>query len=356
VSKSPKDRGDWRSGSEALFRAARVDHDASAADCARVEAELARRIAAGAPAKVALGDKQEIVAKLARAWTPGTIAKLWIGVALLAAGSLALMLAINFRPAGSASPQPASVAPPAPANDRAPDIAPKEPVSSPISELPDAPRLREPARHEGPARVAPPRPPLRDSAPPKRPTATRSASASADSKPAAPPIAPTPASIDTDSHDEELSAQPAPSRGTSLKQPDPKTSARPLAAVTLETPPAAAEANARTQTRPVLVRVDASADARAELALVERMHAAMREAKPADALELCAEHAERWPRGVFTEEREAVRAIASCVLRSDDAASRARLFLSNHPHAPTAPRVAAACAPLSAAKGPEASQ
>jgi len=317
VSKSPKDSVDWRSGSEALFQAARGDHDASAADYARVEAELARRIAAGAQAKHALGDEQESVAKLARAWTPGTIAKVWIGVALLAAGSLALMLTSNFapsrvaRPAGSAPPQPA---PAAPAHDRAPDTAPKETGSSPISELADAPRLRERARHEGPARVASPRTALRDSAPPKRSSARHSAYASSDSKPAPPPIAPTPASVDMDSRTGEVSAQPAPSRGTSLQQPDPKPAARPpqllAAATTLETPPAAAEANARTQTRPVPIRVDASADARAELALVERMHAAMRAAKPAEALELCAEHAERWPRGVFTEEREAVSAIA----------------------------------------------
>jgi hypothetical protein len=84
------------------------------------------------------------------------------------------------------------------------------------------------------------------------------------------------------------------------------------------------------------------------------MHAAMRAADPSAALALCAEHAKRWPRGIFTEEREAVSAIASCALRSDDAVVRARLFLSKHPRAPTAPRVAAACAPLSAAAQPAA--
>jgi hypothetical protein len=97
------------------------------------------------------------------------------------------------------------------------------------------------------------------------------------------------------------------------------------------------------------VRVDDSAVAREELELVERMHAALRAGKPAAALELCAEHAKRWPQGSLSEEREAVSAIASCVLRKDEAASRARTFLSKHPHAPTAPRVLAACVPLSAA-------
>jgi hypothetical protein len=367
VGKSPKDSVDFRSGSESLLRAVRADHEASAADCARVEAELARRLAAGAPAKLALdGDTPAISAKPARTFTPGTVAKLWISVSLLAAGSLAIVRTVDFAHSrasrATTSLEPAPTPSAAPARDRALDISPEETSTAPVPELQDTPLLRARARHGGSARVAPSRTALRDSAAPRPPIAKHSASASANSDVADEPISPTPASVSARASAEpssgQPSAQPAPSRSTSSEQPDPTTSARPRAqpraAAALETPPIANEASARTspqsQTRPV--RVDDSADARAELALVERMHAAMRAAKPATALALCAEHAKRWPRGLFAEEREAVSAIASCVLRSDDAASRARRFLSKHPRAPTAPRVAAACAPLWAATDP----
>jgi hypothetical protein len=82
------------------------------------------------------------------------------------------------------------------------------------------------------------------------------------------------------------------------------------------------------------------------------MNAALRAANPAEALALCKAHAKRWPRGLFIEEREAVRAIASCSLRTHDAAKLATRFLDKHSQAPTADRVAAACAPLLTATNP----
>jgi hypothetical protein len=85
-------------------------------------------------------------------------------------------------------------------------------------------------------------------------------------------------------------------------------------------------------------------DARAELALVKRIHLALRNGKPAEALALCAEHERRWPHGTFSQEREGVRAIVSCESRSSDAAPRAGAFLAKYPRATLAPRVTAACA------------
>jgi hypothetical protein len=359
VSKAPRDIANWRSGSESLFRAARADHEASAADYARVQAELARRIAAGAPAKLALdGDELATATKLARAFTPGTIVKLFIGLSLLAAGSLAILRTIDSAQSRASRPDPVPSLAPAPPPSAAPADRPLEPsVEEPptalVPESGDTPLLRARARHEGTVRVTQSRPA------PKRPIASRGASVNSDSNFADEPVSPTPASVSTrasaGSSSKEANAQPASRNSPSLKQPEPKTPAapplQPVAAATLERLPTTAGASARTspppQTHPV--RVEQSVDARAELGLVERMHAAMRAAEPAEALALCAEHAKRWPRGVFTEEREAVRAIASCALRSGDAAARAELFLSKHPRAPTAPRVAAACAPLSAA-------
>jgi hypothetical protein len=81
-----------------------------------------------------------------------------------------------------------------------------------------------------------------------------------------------------------------------------------------------------------------------ELAMMKRMQNALQEADFSAVLALCAEHARRWPHGVFELEREGVRAIASCGEHSDDAALRAERFLNAHPHAPVAMRVSAACA------------
>jgi hypothetical protein len=114
--------------------------------------------------------------------------------------------------------------------------------------------------------------------------------------------------------------------------------------------PAEQPAQATVPSKPELARIDESVDARAELALVERIHAAMRSSKPSAALALCAEHERRWPHGTFAQERDAVRAIASCDTKSTQAASRARSFLAKHPRAPLAPRVASACAATLSAK------
>jgi hypothetical protein len=84
--------------------------------------------------------------------------------------------------------------------------------------------------------------------------------------------------------------------------------------------------------------------ARTELALLKRIQGALREADFSAVLALCAEHARRWPHGVFELEREGARAIAACGGNSDDAVRRAQRFLTAHPHAPVAMRVRAACA------------
>jgi hypothetical protein len=359
---------DWRSGSEALFQAVRADHEASAADCARVEAELARRIAAGAPAKLAPdGDVPATPAKPARLFTPGTLAKLSIGVSLLAAGSLAIMRGVELahsrasRPANAFEPAPTPPMAAAATRERTLEPAPEAASTAPLGELPDAPLPRARTRQQGSARGALSRGALRDSAALRLASASHGAATSSDAMLANEAISPTPASVSarggSESSRAEPAAQPTPSGDTSPQRSAAKTSAKPLAqprpAAALEPLP---EANAPSQSASQTpVRVDDSADARAELALVERIQAAMRAAKPAAALALCAEHAKRWPHGMFAEEREAVSAIAACVLHSDAAAARARLFLSQHPRAPTAPRVAAACAPLSAATEPGAS-
>jgi hypothetical protein len=77
-----------------------------------------------------------------------------------------------------------------------------------------------------------------------------------------------------------------------------------------------------------------------------RINAAMVAAKANVVLALCAEHARRWPEGTFVQEREALRAIASCDSRAGDASARARAFLTRYAHSSLAPRVRDECAPL----------
>jgi hypothetical protein len=74
------------------------------------------------------------------------------------------------------------------------------------------------------------------------------------------------------------------------------------------------------------------------------MQAALKRSDFAAALALCAEHERAWPHGVFAQEREGVRAIASCAARSGGAGSVAQSYLAAHPHTTLALRVKAACA------------
>lgn len=367
MSKGRKEGVDWKSGPDSLFRAARADHEASTADYARVEAELARRLAAGALPKLKIdGVESAAAGKLTPAFAPGTVAKLGIGVLLLAAGFFGAVRMFDVGP--SAAP-PAEIAPPLPA---ATVHAPESDPSRETAPAPAAMERRDTSRPERAERVATSHSGTRNLAAPKR----QKASASQDSSAAKETSMTTPASVGSQASTPEptgaLAARVG-SRGTAAyastqaktrrpsapRKPAPQAT-QPRAAAPLdsdsdtdpqpETSPAVAATDTKSQTRPA----PQALDARAELALIERMQAAMRAAEPAEALELCAEHEKRWPRGVFAEERQAVSAIASCALRTDDAAARAERFLRTHPRAPTAARVAAACAPLSAATRPAA--
>jgi hypothetical protein len=354
VSKSREDNADIRGGSESLFRAVRADHDASAADFARVQAELARRIVMGAPPTVSIDSLPSSIAKPAAVLTPGMVAKLSIALTLLAAGGFAVVRMRGAPPPPAAGPASALM----PVEKRAPMPAapPAGPPSTPADQPPP------PA-----ARVEAARPGQRESGSRTRLRASHGAAASTESRitrsassAAKEAIAPTAAKVAASdpTPSQQASAPIAPPLATAAHSPPATSEGRaslpqPASATAFETTPAP---RTTVGSKPMPLRFDDSTDARAELDLVERMHAALRAGQPGSALELSAEHAKRWPHGSLSEEREAVSAIASCGLRQADAASRARIFLSKHPHAPTAPRVAAACAPLSAATKPVSSQ
>ncbi len=78
-------------------------------------------------------------------------------------------------------------------------------------------------------------------------------------------------------------------------------------------------------------------------ALVERARVALLRARPADALVGAAEHARRFPRGQFAEEREAIAVQALAALgRSAEARSRAAAFHRRFPASPLGASVDAA--------------
>lgn len=92
-------------------------------------------------------------------------------------------------------------------------------------------------------------------------------------------------------------------------------------------------------------RAEHAANGRDELAFVKRIRARLMAAEHEQVLEMCAEHERRWPHGILVQEREALRAIATCGTPSFEAAGNARAFFASYPHSPMSSQVHAACAP-----------
>jgi type IV secretory pathway VirB10-like protein len=81
-----------------------------------------------------------------------------------------------------------------------------------------------------------------------------------------------------------------------------------------------------------------------ELPLVRAMQQASRSGNTSQALALAADHARRFPRGVFVEERESVRAVAQCQLAAPGARGAVlAAFAQRFATSPYAARVKAAC-------------
>ena len=90
--------------------------------------------------------------------------------------------------------------------------------------------------------------------------------------------------------------------------------------------------------------VDPGDDLAEENRLLGRARRALIDEQPARALAQLDEHEQRFPRGVLTEERQALRAIALCeVGREVEGTAAARLFLREHPQAALSHRVRGAC-------------
>ena len=78
--------------------------------------------------------------------------------------------------------------------------------------------------------------------------------------------------------------------------------------------------------------------------LLARARAALIDGQPEQALTRLGEHARRFPEGVLSEERKALRAVALCEAGRDaDGEAAAQAFLREHPQAALAQRVRSAC-------------
>ncbi len=82
-----------------------------------------------------------------------------------------------------------------------------------------------------------------------------------------------------------------------------------------------------------------------ELGLVQRMAKAQPSGRNGEALALAREHEGRYPNGVFREEREAVRALATCAEGDEAKAGTLARFQRSFPSSPLLTRVKKACSP-----------
>jgi hypothetical protein len=303
---------------QSLFRSARRAHDPTAADRARIDEVIASKLngevlkATGASTKL-LGT---------RAFTVHGVMNLSLGIVCVAAASLAMM---HWRDSRSVVPPMASGGP-----SNTPAIAPPAPAP-----MPEVPVIVEPVTDAKPSRF--------ESAPAPATKLERRKRRRVQSTTPARPSAE--ARSTTDLSSTNASSRPSPKVEAQASDVQSDTTRAPSA--TAASAPISAEP-ARAE-QPVDLSSARAADVAAraddpELMLVTRMHAALRQGDFSAALALCAEHERRWPHGVFELEREGVRAIASCGANTNDAASRAKRFLSAHPHTPVAMRVSSACA------------
>ena len=323
-----QDKDDWSDNSASLFRDARRAHDPTLAESARLAAVLAR-IQAG-KAEASLAADPGTVSAVRRATAPllPKLASVALGVVCIAVASFAFIRANRqvSQPTGDAAvPAPSAV-------EAAPTRGTTQPEHAP-SVAPGAAAQPSAAPEQSQPRPRSQRPKSR--APSERPRTSRI------------DVAPVPEASGSDTDDDSTSATTQENSATQHPEPEPRAAVKVAAANQAAAPRATSfQSNAREAAPAAARQADFTQPAvpRTELGLMKDMQAALRDADFATVLALCAEHARRWPHGVFELEREGVRAIASCGGNSRDAALRAKRFLTAHPNAPVAMRVSTACA------------
>jgi len=322
---------DWGNDSASLFRETRRAHDPTPAESARLDAVLARIQAGKAETSFAEDHAADIVVRGVASATLRQIAIVSLGAAFVAAAFFAVTQ-FNRPPAepahGAKPPSTAVASAPQPiAMQPAPALAPV-----PSGKL-SASSQTAAARDEGQSRPRSQRRRWRASAETQR-SSPRDMASAPEASSSTPHYPPTSVAMPESGTARQAGAEPASTEKAVAAIQDVAPRAR-----SVESNPTEAVTAAARKADPMLPE-----NAPTELAMMKRMHGALRDADFSTALALSAEHARRWPRGVFELEREGVRAIASCGIDTDDAALRAKRFLAAHPHAPVAMRVNAACA------------
>jgi hypothetical protein len=142
--------------------------------------------------------------------------------------------------------------------------------------------------------------------------------------------------------------QPAPARTTAKRTTGPAPAPEPtpsLAPTPIEPASDPTPATARgPATTPRRAEKPADVSLAAELALLERIRAALVAAEPQRALKLTVEHARTFPDGAMVEERNGLHAVAQCEAgQVERGRASARGFLSRYPKSTLAERVHSAC-------------
>jgi hypothetical protein len=320
MSTSPHDEDGWINESAPLFRAARRDHDPTPVDRARLEGLLSR-IDAGST----IASQTDNVARAVVSAVSGQLIKVSLAIVGVAAALITTTLTNSHTPDAARSARPvSSVA--ASADTRAAEL-PAPAAAAVHVQRPAEDDLRARGQRQRVLRA--------------NTGKQRSSRAELVTRPDTPLTA-----APGDSSNSHVSAAPsgATQRGSA---PPLRAEAHASTETPVAAPPAPAPAPAPASTANLTAAPRAqpvpTQDPRAELALLTRVHAALREADFSRVLELCAEHERRWPHGVFELEREGLRAIAACGANTSDALARAKRFLTAHPHVPVAMRVSAAC-------------
>lgn len=331
-----QDNDDWSHDSASLFREARRAHDPTLAESARLAAVFERLQAAKTEGSLETTRGVDPVARATTSQMLRLVASVSLGVVCIAAAAFAFIRIYSHPSERAQRPTPApttvaSTPPPIaaqPARLPSSKLGPAEQVPA-VRDEPQA-RPRKPSRRW---RATSEGPQVEATSEPEAPSRTAGAALRGGGSLAAPPEKPNVSLSDNSATHDERGNPRATENAAAVTQRAvghaPSSESEPDDAVTAT--PLEAE--------PTLLE-----DTRTELAMMKRIQAALRDADYSTVLELCAEHARRWPHGVFELEREGVRAIASCGDNSDDATLRAKGFLKAHPRAPVAMRVSAACA------------
>jgi hypothetical protein len=316
------DSGDWSSQSEALFRSARGDHAPTADDRARVRSALAQRLAAASNVATAgSAAPSEGVHEHASRAALGKLLKIGAGVACVMAGTFAWVH--EHESSRPAVRTPAAVQP------TAAGAKPEQPTPAPTLSTQDAATTT----HDEPVVVS-----HSDGTPTTRVVARRTRTRSTAAKLSAALRAPAQSEPKVAAADSAAREPQALTSDSSAA-----TSSSAAARNTVSEPEPAPRAAAQPSPARVVPAEPDAADERAELAFVARINAALLGSKLRTVLALCTEHERRWPHGAFVQEREGLRAIASCGSGAMGAAAQARTFLASYPRAPLASRVREAC-------------